>query len=123
MLVDEGKMRWDDKVTKYLPGFQLFDPYVTREITMRDVLSHRSGLGRRGDMLWMTAQYDRKEILRRIRFLEPNAGFRTEMGYQNIMFLAAGEAAGAASGLGYDALITTRILQPLGMTRSTTRAT
>jgi CubicO group peptidase (beta-lactamase class C family) len=120
MLVDEGKMRWDDKVTKHLPGFQLFDPYVTREITMRDVLSHRSGLGRRGDMLWIAAQYDRKEILRRIRFLEPNAGFRTEMGYQNIMFLAAGEAAGAASGLGWDALITARILQPLGMTRSTT---
>lgn len=120
MLVDEGKMRWDDKVTKHLPGFQLFDPYVTREITMRDVLSHRSGLGRRGDMLWIAAQYDRKEILRRIRFLEPNAPFRTEMGYQNIMFLAAGEAAGAASGLGYDALVTTRILQPLGMTRSTT---
>ena len=120
MLVDDGKMRWDDKVTKYLPSFQLFDPYVTREITIRDVLSHRSGLGRRGDMLWMTAQYDRKEVLRRIRFLEPNAGFRTEMGYQNIMFLAAGEAAGAASGLGWDALVTTRILQPLGMTRSTT---
>ena len=120
MLVDEGKMRWDDKVTKYLPGFQLFDPYVTREITIRDVLSHRSGLGRRGDMNWMMAGYDRAEVLRRIRFLEPNAGFRTEMGYQNTMFLAAGEAAGAASGIGWDALITTRILQPLGMTRSTT---
>jgi len=120
MLVDEGKMRWDDKVTKYLPGFQLFDPYVTREIMIRDVMSHRSGLGRRGDMLWIAAGYDRPEILRRIRFLEPNSAFRTEMGYQNIMFLAAGEAAGVASGLGWDALITTRILQPLGMTRSTT---
>jgi CubicO group peptidase (beta-lactamase class C family) len=117
--VDEGKMRWDDKVTRWLPNFQLFDPYVTREITMRDVLSHRSGLGRRGDMNWMMGGYDRAEILRRVRFLEPNAGFRTEMGYQNTMFLAAGEAAGAASGIGYDALITTRILQPLGMTRST----
>lgn len=122
MMVDDGKMRWDDKVTKHLPSFQLFDPYVTREITMRDVLSHRSGLGRRGDMLWIAAQYSRPEILRRIRFLEPNAGFRTEMGYQNIMFLSAGEAAGAASGLGWDALITTRILQPLGMTQSTTTA-
>ena len=119
MLVDDGKMRWDDKVTKWLPGFQLFDPYVTREITIRDVLSHRSGLGRRGDMNWMMGGYDRAELLRRVRFLEPNAGFRTEMGYQNTMFLAAGEAAGAASGIGYDALITTRILQPLGMTRST----
>ena len=55
MLVDEGKMRWDDKVTRWLPGFQLYDPYVTREINLRDVLSHRSGLGRRGDMNWMLA--------------------------------------------------------------------
>ena len=121
MLVDEGKMSWDDKVTKWLPGFQLFDPYVTRELTMRDILSHRSGLGRRGDMLWIAADYPRAEILRRMRFLEPNAGFRTEMGYNNMMFLAAGEAAGAAAGMSWDELVTTRILRPLGMTTSTTR--
>jgi CubicO group peptidase (beta-lactamase class C family) len=120
MLVDEGKMSWDDKVTKWLPGFQLYDPYVTRELTMRDILSHRSGLGRRGDMLWIAAHYPRAEILRRMRFLEPNAGFRTEMGYNNMMFLAAGEAAAAASGMSWDDLITTRILRPLGMVTTTT---
>lgn len=120
MLVDDGKMRWDDKVTKWLPGFQLFDPYVTREFTLRDALSHRAGLGRRGDFLWIVGRYDRQEVLRRIRFLEPNAGFRTEMGYQNAMFLAAGEAAAAAAGMSWDALVTSRILRPLGMTRSNT---
>jgi CubicO group peptidase (beta-lactamase class C family) len=122
MLVDDGRIKWDDKVTKYLPSFQLFDPYVSREITIRDVLSHRSGLGRRGDMLWIAAQYPRAEIIRRVRFLEPNAGFRTEMGYQNIMFLTAGEAAAAAAGLTWDELITRRIFQPLGMATSTTTA-
>ena len=94
MLVDDGRIKWDDKVTKYLPSFQLFDPYVSREITIRDVLSHRSGLGRRGDMLWIAAQYPRAEIIRRVRFLEPNAGFRTEMGYQNIMFLSKRRSTG-----------------------------
>jgi CubicO group peptidase (beta-lactamase class C family) len=120
MLVDDGKMRWDDKVTRWLPGFQLFDPYVTRELTIRDVLSHRAGLGRRGDFLWLVAGYPRAEVLRRIRFLEPNAGFRTELGYQNAMFLAAGEAAAAAAGMSWDELVKSRLLRPLGMTRSNT---
>jgi CubicO group peptidase (beta-lactamase class C family) len=118
LLVDDGRVGWNDPVTKWLPGFQLFDPYVTREITIRDVLSHRSGLGRRGDALWYGTDYSRREILRRIRFLEPNAGFRTEMGYQNIMFLAAGEALGEAAGMSYDDLIRRRLFTPLGMTTS-----
>jgi CubicO group peptidase (beta-lactamase class C family) len=122
MLVDDGKLRWNDRVTKWLPEFQLHDPYVTREITIRDVLSHRSGLGRRGDPLWYGTSYSRAEVLRRIRFLTPNAGFRTEMGYQNIMFLAGGEAAAAAAGMTYDDLIRRRIFEPLGMRTSQTSA-
>ena len=123
MLVDDGKMRWDDKVTRHLPGFQLYDPYVTRELTIRDVLSHRAGLGRRGDFLWIAARYPRGEVLRRIRFLEPNAGFRTELGYQNAMFIAAGEASASAAGTTWDELVSNRILRPLGMTRSNTSVT
>ncbi|MGE0552613.1 MAG: serine hydrolase [Gemmatimonadales bacterium] len=120
MLVDDKKLGWDDKVIDRYPGFKLFDPYVTREINIRDILSHRSGLGRRGDPLWYGTNYSREEIIRRIRYLEPNAPFRTEMGYQNIMFLTAGEIVGKVSGLGWDRFIQERIFQPLGMSRSTT---
>jgi CubicO group peptidase (beta-lactamase class C family) len=120
IMVDRKKMRWDDKVTSYLPSFQLHDPYVTREITIRDVLSHRSGLGRRGDMLWYGSAYDRDEVLRRIRFLEPNTSFRSQFGYQNIMFLAAGEAMARAAGQSWDDVIVSEIFQPLGMSESST---
>lgn len=120
MLVDEGKMRWDDKVTRWLPGFQLYDPYVTREINLRDVLSHRSGLGRRGDMNWLLGGYSRAETLRRIRYLPPSQGFRVESGYQNTMFLAAGEAAAAAAGMSWDDLVRKRIFEPLLMGYSNT---
>jgi CubicO group peptidase (beta-lactamase class C family) len=118
MLVDDGKLKWNDRVTNWLPGFQLFDPYATRELTVRDVMSHRSGLGRRGDALWYGTGFTRDEILHRIRYLEPNAGFRTEMGYQNIMFLAAGQVIGKAAGSSWDEVVRTRILEPLGMTTS-----
>jgi len=73
MLMDEGKLKWDDPATKHLPGFQLFDPYVSREITVRDLLSHRSGL-ERGDLLWFGTTYSRDEIVRRVRYLKPVDG-------------------------------------------------
>ncbi len=120
MLIDDGKMFWDDKVTQHLPWFELYDPYVTREITVRDILSHRSGLGRRGDFNWFASDFGREEIVRRIRYLEPFSSFRTRMGYQNTMFLTAGLVAEAVSGMSWDDLIKTRIFTPLGMTRSNT---
>jgi CubicO group peptidase (beta-lactamase class C family) len=120
ILVDEKKMAWDDRVTRHLPWFALYDPYVTREITVRDLLSHRSGLGRRGDFNWFATDFDREEIVRRVRFLEPNSSFRSEAGYQNTMFLAAGEVMEAVSGESWDDFVASRILRPLGMTRSRT---
>lgn len=90
MLVDSAQLAWDDPATKYLKGFQLYDPYVTRELTVRDLLSHRSGLTR-GDGLWWATPYSRDEVLRRIRYLEPSWSFRSRYGYQNIMFVAAGQ--------------------------------
>ena len=120
MMVDAKKMRWDAPATTYLPSFQLYDPWVTREITLRDLLSHRSGLGRRGDMLWYGSPFDRAEILRRIRFLKPNSSFRAQYGYQNIMVMAAGEATAAAAGESWDDLVKQRIFQPLGMAASNT---
>ena len=120
MMVDAKKMSWDAPATTYLPSFQLYDPYVTREITLRDLLSHRSGLGRRGDMLWYGSPFDRAEVLRRIRYLKPNSSFRSQYGYQNIMVMAAGEATAAAAGRSWDDLVKERIFQPLGMTASNT---
>lgn len=119
MLVDEGKLSWDDPVTKWLPEFALNDPYVSRQLTVRDLLTHRSGLPR-GDMLWYGSGYDRREILRRVRYLPPAWGFRARYGYQNIMYMAAGEVVQAVSGMSWDAFMKERLFGPLGMTRSST---
>jgi CubicO group peptidase (beta-lactamase class C family) len=119
MLVDDGKLRLEDPATKHLPGFQLYDPYVTREITVRDLLTHRSGL-ERGDLMWYGNDFDRPEILRRVRFLEPSWSLRSTFGYQNIMYIAAGEVAAHVTGKSWDDVIRDRIFQPLGMTSSLT---
>ena len=119
MMVDEGKMRWDDPATAYLPGIQLFDPYVTRELTVRDLLTHRSGLAR-GDVMWYATDYNRDEILRRVRYLKPTWSVRSHFGYQNIMYLAAGQAAAHVAGKSWDDLVRERIFAPLGMTESNT---
>ncbi len=119
-LVDDGTMRWDAPVTTYLPWFQMYDPWVTRELTIRDALSHRSGLGRRGDLLWYGSAYSRDDVLHRIRHLAPNSSFRSQYGYSNIMVLAAGQAAAAAAGKTWDQLISERIFRPLHMTESNT---
>ena len=119
MLVDDGKMKWDEPITAYLPGFQLYDSYATRELTVRDALSHRSGLAR-GDLMWYASAYDRADILRRVRYLKPSWSFRSNFGYQNIMYLAAGQASAAAAGRDWDTLIRERIFTPLGMRESST---
>ncbi len=122
MLVDEGKVSWDDRASTHLPWFELFDPYVTRELSVRDLLSHRSGLAR-GDLLWYSGGFSRDDILRRVRFLEPSWSFRSRFGYQNLMYLAAGRIVEAASGLSWDDFVAQRIFRPLGMTRSNTSVT
>jgi CubicO group peptidase (beta-lactamase class C family) len=120
MLVEEGKVAWDDAATRHLAGFQLFDPYATRELTVRDLLAHRSGLAR-GDQLWYATEFDRAEILRRVRYLEPSWSFRSQFGYQNLMYLAAGELVPAVHpGTSWDDFVRDRIFAPLGMRRSST---
>lgn len=119
MLVDEGKVRWDDPVTKHLPGFQLYDPYATREVTVRDLMTHRAGLPN-ADFLWTGGDNSREEAIRRLRFLPPSYSFRAGYVYHNVMVSAAGEVVEAASGMSWDDFVTTRIFQPLGMTRSVT---
>ena len=123
MLVDDGKLRWDAPLTTYLPTLRFGDDVLTRELTLRDALTHRSGLAR-GDLLWTAGwTYDRAELLRRLRFLKPSWNLRTRYGYSNLMYLAAGEAASAAAGKSWDDLIRERILVPLGMNETNTSVT
>lgn len=119
MLVDEGKVKWDDPAVKHLPGFELYDAYASQQMTLRDLLCHRSGL-ERGDLMWYGSSFDRNEIVRRVRFLKPSWSFRSHFGYQNIMYLAAGQAIAAVSGKSWDDVIKQRIFAPLGMKESNT---
>jgi CubicO group peptidase (beta-lactamase class C family) len=119
ILVDEGKLKWDDPAIKHLPGFQLFDPYSTRELTVSDLLSHRSGLAR-GDLLWYGSEYDRNEILRRVRHLKPSWSLRSRFGYQNIMFLAAGQIIPSITNKTWDDFMRERLFTPLGMKSTST---
>ena len=124
MLVEEGKVSWDDPVRKHLPYFQLYDPYVSQEMRVRDLLSHRSGLGTySGDLLWYGTEYSAEEVVRRTRFVPQAGAFRASYGYSNLMFIAAGEVVSAASGMPWADLVESRILEPLGMERTVTSTT
>ena len=121
ILIDEKKLGWDDKVVKYLPEFQLYNPYVTSEFTIRDLVSHRSGLDTfSGDLLWYETTYSSDEILRRARYLKPTSGFRSSYGYQNLMFIAAGKIVERVSGKPWAQFVRERILTPLGMKNTKT---
>jgi CubicO group peptidase (beta-lactamase class C family) len=119
MLVSEGQLNWDDNVVKYLPAFQLYDPYVTRELTIRDALSHRTGLPH-ADHLWFGSTLDRATIVNRLRLIEPKSSFRYEFEYSNNMYIVAGEIIMAATGTSWDDFIRERIFEPLGMKSSRT---
>ena len=121
ILVDEGKLNWNDRVIKYLPDFQMYDPWVTGQLTIRDIVSHRSGLDTfSGDLLWYDTTYSTDDILRRVRYLKPVSDFRTRYGYQNLMFIAAGRVVEKVSGMKWADFVRSRILTPLGMDRTTT---
>jgi len=121
LLVEEGKIEWDAPVVNYLPGFQLWDPYVTREITIRDLLVHRSGLGLgAGDLLWWPpSTYDRSEIVQRLRHIRPATSFRSHYAYDNVLYVVAGEVVHAVSGTSWEDFVASRIFRPAGMTTST----
>jgi CubicO group peptidase (beta-lactamase class C family) len=115
MLVDEGKMRWDDPVVRYLPELVLPDSYLTRTATLRDFLSHRTGL-HPANMMWQMSDIGRPGVIARMRYLPADAPFRAGMVYSNIGYTVAGEAAARAAGTSYEVLIRDRILRPLGLT-------
>jgi CubicO group peptidase (beta-lactamase class C family) len=116
ILVDEGKLHWDDKVTDLLPGFRLYDPYVTRELTVRDLLSHRSGLGLgSGDlMLFPPSDFTRAEIIHNLRYLPPASSFRSKYAYDNLLYIVAGELVPKITGISWEQFVQTKILDRLG---------
>ena len=121
LLVEQERLDWDDRVIDHLPDFQMWDPWVTREIRVRDLLTHRSGLATfGGDHLWIGASNGREEIISRIRDMEPVGPFRASFHYQNLMFLVAGMVGQAVSGETWDEAIAAGIFEPLGMTESNT---
>ncbi len=119
MLADAGLLSLDDKVTDHLPWFQLKDAYVTRELRVRDLLTHNAGLGN-ADFLWYEQDRSTEEILRALRWVDPAYSFRSGFIYQNIMYAAAGEVIAAVSGMPWEVFIQRRILDPVGMTETVT---
>jgi CubicO group peptidase (beta-lactamase class C family) len=117
MLVDEGKLRFDDRIVDHIPEFQLSDPWVTREVTVRDLLLHRTGLPGT-DAMWTRFAFSPAEMLRRVRYIKPTASFRTEWQYQNVMYGIAGTLLERVSGMKWADFLRTRIFAPLGMTET-----
>ena len=122
MLVDDGKLAWDDPVTKHLPGFQMHDSYVTGAMTIRDLLTHRSGLGLgAGDLLWWpTTTFTTDEIIEKLRYIRPATSFRNSYAYDNLLYIVAGKIIADKAGKSWGEAMHERILAPLGMTATTT---
>jgi CubicO group peptidase (beta-lactamase class C family) len=121
ILVDEGGLSWDDRVQDHLPWFQVYDPWVSHEMRIRDLLSHRSGLGTfSGDLLWYGTPYSAEEVIRRARHVPQAGPFRASYGYSNLMFIAAGLVIEEVSGQRWAEFIQDRFLTPLGMQRTVT---
>ena len=117
ILVDEGKLKWDDRVIDHLPEFRMWDPYVTREFTIRDLLTHRSGLGLgAGDMMFVTpTDFTRHDLTHALRYLKPASSFRSRFAYDNMLYGVAGDVIEAVTGQSWEDFVTQRILAPLHM--------
>jgi len=119
MLAEQEKLEWNQKVVEILPWFKMYNPYVTAELTVEDLLCHRSGLKTfSGDLIWYGSTYSREEIIRKIQYLKPVYGFREHFGYSNLLFITAGELIPAITGTSWDDFIKTRLFEPLQMNRS-----
>ena len=122
MLVDQGKLSWDDPVIKHLPDFRMYDPYVTAEMTVRDLLTHRSGLGLgAGDLMWWpTTTFSTDEIIHNLRYIKPATSFRNSYAYDNLLYIVAGKIIAMKSGKPWGETMREWILQPVGMATTTT---
>ena len=117
VLVDEGLLEWDRPVREYLPGFRLMDPAATELVTVRDLLSHRTGLPRHDALnVWGGARLPLDEVVRRLRHLQPSAPLRQTWQYNNLAYVTAGHLLGVLTGSDWTAVVQDRLLDPLGMT-------
>lgn len=120
-LVWEGKINWNDKVVSFLPYFELYDSYTTNEATLKDILSHRTGLGTfSGDVIWYKSEYSAEEVIKHVKYVPQAYSFRAGYGYSNLMFITAGEVINAVTGMPWDKFIESHIFKPLEMERSVT---
>src|SRR5690348_16900153 len=118
-LVQSGKLGWDSRVTDLLPGFQMYDPYVTREVTLRDLLSHRSGICGE-DGVWYGTDFDSQQIIERLRYQKPAYSFRSQFCYSNSLYMAAGEVVPQVGGKSWADYVHDRFFVPLHMDSSDT---
>jgi CubicO group peptidase (beta-lactamase class C family) len=121
ILVDEGKLSWETKVIDVIPEFRLYNAYVTEDFNIKDLLTHRSGMGLgAGDlMLWPdSSTFTREEIIHNLRYLRQTSSFRTKYDYDNLLYLVAGEVVARVSGQSWEQFVAERIMKPLGMERS-----
>ncbi len=119
-LVDQGKLHWDDPVTKYLPAFRMHDPWVTANMRVADLLTHSSGLPEGGGdlMLWPEPNaFTRADIIHGLAFIKPGYSFRSQYQYDNLLYVVAGEVAAAAGGASYETLMHREVFEPLGLSR------
>ena len=119
ILVERGQLNWDDRVQKHLPDFQLYDPLVSADLRVKDLVCHRSGLGTfSGDLLWYGTPFSPAEIVGKARYLPKAGTLREHYGYSNLMFLAAGEVIAKVSGKSWAEFVASEIVQPLGMSQT-----
>ena len=118
LLADEKKLDLDRPARDYLPSLELYDPVATQLITLRDMLSHRSGLPRYDSMRFLV-HFPREELVKRLRYLPPNHSFRDVYQYNNLMYITAGYIASVVGGASWEQLVSERIFKTLGMTSST----
>jgi len=114
MEMDEGKVDWNEPVRDFLPTFKLYEPVLTEQVTIRDLIMHRTGLPRH-DLVWYSSDFGREDLLGRLQYLEPSKPLRTRFQYNNLMFMTAGYIAGQLNGTSWEDAVTQRIFKPLEM--------
>ena len=118
LLVEDGKLRWDDPIKQFVPSIRFYNDELDRSVTIRDMLSHRSGVTRH-DSIWYKSTFTRRELWDRLRYLEPTAPIRTKFLYNNLMYTAAGQVIEELSGKTWEQFVQSRLFEPLGMSHST----